>query len=76
MHRSIEAEVLAGLRERVARISVGHPLEPTTDIGPLIHPRHVEKVVGYFDIARQEGVEILSGGRLAEAVRFGRSLAA
>jgi 5-carboxymethyl-2-hydroxymuconic-semialdehyde dehydrogenase len=67
VHRSIEAEVLAGLRERVARIRVGHPLDPGTDVGPLIHPRHVEKVVGYFDIARQEGVEVASGGRLAEA---------
>lgn len=66
-HRDIEAEVLAGLRERVARIRVGHPLDSATDIGPLIHSRHVEKVVGYFDIARQEGVEIVSGGRLAEA---------
>jgi len=67
VQRDIEAEVIAGLRERIARIRVGHPLDPSTDIGPLIHPRHVEKVVGYFDVAAAEGVTIAAGGRRAAA---------
>ena len=67
VHRSIEADVIAGMRERAAGIRVGHPLDPSTDLGPLIHPRHVDKVVGYFDVARQEGVEVAAGGRLADA---------
>jgi 5-carboxymethyl-2-hydroxymuconic-semialdehyde dehydrogenase len=67
VHRSLEEQVVSGMRDRVARIRVGHPLDPNTDLGPLIHPRHVEKVVGYFDVAREEGVEIASGGRLAGA---------
>src|SRR4029077_5886208 len=28
------------LAARVARIRLGHPLDPATEIGPLIHPRH------------------------------------
>jgi 5-carboxymethyl-2-hydroxymuconic-semialdehyde dehydrogenase len=66
VEKSIEATVIAGLKERIASIRVGHPLDPATDIGPLIHPAHVEKVVGYFDIAREEGVEVAAGGRRAE----------
>jgi 5-carboxymethyl-2-hydroxymuconic-semialdehyde dehydrogenase len=66
VEKSIEATVIAGLKERIASIRVGHPLDPSTDIGPLIHPAHVEKVVGYFDIARDEGVEVAAGGRRAE----------
>ena len=66
VEESIEADVIAGMRERIAAIRVGHPLDPGTDLGPLIHPKHVEKVVGYFDIAKQEGVDISAGGRRAE----------
>ena len=64
---SIEAEFLERLTERVARIRVGHPLDPETEIGPLIHPVHVRKVLSYFDIAAAEGVTIRTGGRIADA---------
>jgi 5-carboxymethyl-2-hydroxymuconic-semialdehyde dehydrogenase len=67
VQRDVEARVIAGLKERIARIRIGHPLDPSTDIGPLIHPRHVEKVVGYFDVATAEGVTIAAGGRRAAA---------
>ena len=48
--------------ERAARIQVGHPLDPTTELGPLIHPNHLQKVLGYFEVARQEGACIAVGG--------------
>jgi len=67
VHRSIEQEFLRRLADRIATIRVGHPLDPSTDIGPLIHPRHVEKVLGYFDIARAERVDIVCGGARAPA---------
>jgi 5-carboxymethyl-2-hydroxymuconic-semialdehyde dehydrogenase len=66
VEKSIEATAVLGLKERIASIRVGHPLDPATDIGPLIHPAHVDKVVGYFDIARDEGVQIAAGGRRAD----------
>ena len=47
-------------------MQIGHPLDPDTEVGPLIHPHHVEKVMSYFDIAREEGAEIRVGGALAD----------
>jgi len=44
------------------KIKVGHPLDPATEIGPLIHERHLAKVCSYFDIARQDGATIAVGG--------------
>ena len=38
--------------ERMKKIKVGHPLDPATEIGPLIHPRHVDKVLSYLEAAR------------------------
>jgi len=67
VEKNIEADVIAGLRERIVAIRIGHPLDPATDLGPLIHPRHVEKVVGYFDVAKAEGAAIAAGGRRAAA---------
>jgi 5-carboxymethyl-2-hydroxymuconic-semialdehyde dehydrogenase len=65
VQRSIHDRFVGRIAERIARLQLGHPLDPATEIGPLIHPRHVEKVLGYFDIARREGAQILRGGRTA-----------
>jgi 5-carboxymethyl-2-hydroxymuconic-semialdehyde dehydrogenase len=63
VQRSIHDEFLARIVERVGRIRVGHPLDPETELGPLIHPSHAAKVVGYFEVAAEEGVRIAAGGR-------------
>jgi 5-carboxymethyl-2-hydroxymuconic-semialdehyde dehydrogenase len=46
----------------VQSLKVGHPLDPATEIGPLIHPRHRDKVLSYFEIARTEGATVAAGG--------------
>ena len=59
---SIQDEFLARLKERVANLKVGHPLDPDTEVGPLIHPRHFEKVCSYCEIAKSDGANIAVGG--------------
>jgi 5-carboxymethyl-2-hydroxymuconic-semialdehyde dehydrogenase len=51
------------LTARVKALKVGHPLDPATEIGPLIHARHLAKVCSYFDVARQDGAIIAVGGK-------------
>jgi len=63
---SIHDDFVARLAERVKALKVGHPLDPTTEVGPLIHPVHVDKVVGYFDVARAEGATVAAGGAKPE----------
>ena len=65
VQKSIEREFTERLVARVRKLKVGHPLDPATEVGPLIHPRHVEKVLGYFDVARGERVAIAVGGAAA-----------
>jgi len=50
------------LVERINKIRVGHPLDPNTEIGPLIGEEHFNKVTSYFDIAKQDGAAIAAGG--------------
>ena len=62
VQQSIHDEFVDRVAERVERLRVGDPLDPQTEVGPLIHPRHLDKVMGYMDVARGEGARIRSGG--------------
>ena len=59
---TIADEFEAKLAERVHKIKVGHPLDPATEVGPLIHETHFDKVSSYFDTARDNGAIIAAGG--------------
>lgn len=56
-------QFLARLAGRVARIRVGHPQDEATEVGPLIHPEHWERVMGYIDCGQQEGAALAVGGQ-------------
>jgi 5-carboxymethyl-2-hydroxymuconic-semialdehyde dehydrogenase len=60
---SIYDAFTARVAEKARRIKIGHPLDPDTVIGPLIHSSHEEKVLSYFDIAKQDGAVIATGGK-------------
>ncbi|MEL7114908.1 MAG: 5-carboxymethyl-2-hydroxymuconate semialdehyde dehydrogenase [Pseudomonadota bacterium] len=59
---SIAEAFTARLAERAEAVKVGHPLDPATEVGPLISPGHMAKVQGFFDVARAEGATIAAGG--------------
>ncbi|MCP5182580.1 MAG: 5-carboxymethyl-2-hydroxymuconate semialdehyde dehydrogenase [Pseudomonadales bacterium] len=68
---SIHDAFVARLEARVRQLKVGHPLDPATEIGPLIHSRHLAKVCGYFDVARREGATVAVGGRSSRTLTQG-----
>jgi len=59
---SIYDDFTEKIRQRVGLLKVGHPLDPATEVGPLIHERHLHKVESYFEIARNEGATVAAGG--------------
>ncbi|WP_120632746.1 5-carboxymethyl-2-hydroxymuconate semialdehyde dehydrogenase [Ruegeria sp. EL01] len=59
---TIKEEFEARLVERVNNIKVGHPLDPATEIGPIVTQEHYNKVVSYFDIANEDGATVAAGG--------------
>ena len=62
VHVSIRDRFLAALKERVEKIRVGEPLDPQTQMGSLISQGHMEKVLEYIEIGKQEGARLLTGG--------------
>jgi len=67
VHERVHDAFVARLAERVRRLRVGHPLDPATEVGPLVHARHLEKVLGYAQVAAHEGATIAVGGARCEA---------
>lgn len=59
---SIYPQFTAMVAEKAKRIKIGHPLDPTTVVGPLIHPVHEKKVLDYLEIGRREGATVAAGG--------------
>ncbi len=73
VQRGVHDQFVEQLAVRVANIRVGDPLDPATEVGPLIHPRQFEKVCSYFDAARADGATIKVGGeRLGDTGNYVR----
>jgi len=52
--------------KRVEQIRQGHPLDPATMIGAQASKEQLDKILGYIDIGRAEGAQVLTGGGRAE----------
>ncbi len=63
----VEASIEAELRSRVLKAAegavVGDPRQPSVRVGPLIHPRQLERVRGFVDRALHAGADVILGGR-------------
>lgn len=64
---SLKAQFEEKIQQRVARIKIGSPLDETTNFGPLVSFPHMENVLRYIEIGKQQGAKLLCGGeRLTE----------
>ncbi|MDQ0137687.1 5-carboxymethyl-2-hydroxymuconic-semialdehyde dehydrogenase [Neorhizobium galegae] len=59
---SIYDRFTALVAEKAKRIKIGHPLDPETVVGPLVHPVHEKKVLDYIEIGKAEGATVAAGG--------------
>jgi aldehyde dehydrogenase (NAD+) len=60
--RARYAEVVEALAAEVATLVVGDPLDPATEIGPLVNARQQERVQGYVALGEQEGARVVARG--------------
>jgi 5-carboxymethyl-2-hydroxymuconic-semialdehyde dehydrogenase len=63
VQRGVYDEFVQRYAERAAKIVVGDPHEPATEVGALVHPEHYERVLGYVEIGGTEGRLVAGGGR-------------
>ncbi|MEU3983505.1 2-hydroxymuconic semialdehyde dehydrogenase [Streptomyces sp. NPDC026672] len=62
VERPVFDDVVSGLAERAAALAPGRPEDPDTTFGPLISAAHREKVRSYYELAKQEGAQVVTGG--------------
>lgn len=67
IHTSVYEKFLQKLIEKTAKLRVGHPEDPTTQVGPVISEQHLLEIDRYVQTAIEEGGKIEVGGnRLTE----------
>jgi acyl-CoA reductase-like NAD-dependent aldehyde dehydrogenase len=67
VHEDIFATFTDSLVFRVAKLRTGNPLSKDTEVGPLINPREIERVIEWTDQAVAAGARLATGGkRLSE----------
>jgi len=74
--RPLYAELVEAIAARARNVRVGDPFDPRTELGPLIHPEHHERVLGYIESARAEGATVLAGGERPAGLTAGNFLEA
>jgi aldehyde dehydrogenase len=62
VHESIYDRFMEKAVERVKKVKMGHPLDPTTMIGAQASNDQLEKILSYIDIGQKEGAKVLTGG--------------
>lgn len=70
VQEGIYERFLERLTERTAKIRIGDPLDPATQMGPLINRAQLDKVTGYIAIGREEGATLHHGGGLPHLQGF------
>jgi aldehyde dehydrogenase (NAD+) len=59
---SVHDAFVQALVKRAKSLRMGNPLDDGTTMGPLISHKQMERVLGYIDLAKNEGAEALCGG--------------
>ena len=68
--RHLKVEFEQAVLERVKRIRVGDPMLAETNFGPLTSFPHMEKVLSYIELGKQQGATLLIGGERATSAEL------
>jgi acyl-CoA reductase-like NAD-dependent aldehyde dehydrogenase len=72
VHHSIFEKFIGALKERFEQIRVGDPLDPQTQMGSQVSEQQMARILGYVDLASQEGLNVLTGGKRLTGGALGR----
>jgi aminomuconate-semialdehyde/2-hydroxymuconate-6-semialdehyde dehydrogenase len=62
IERSIYDQFKIAFIERVEKLTVSNPTDPNAKMGAVVSKPHMEKVLSYIELAKEEGGTILTGG--------------
>ena len=62
-HESLAKKVAEKMAEKAAKLIVGDPTDPKTEVGPMISQAECQRVADWVDEAVQKGANLLCGGK-------------
>jgi glyceraldehyde-3-phosphate dehydrogenase (NADP+) len=68
VHEKIYERFTRALVEKVEALKVGDPLDPDTDVGPVIDAANADRIGEWIDEATAAGAEVLTGGERESSV--------
>ncbi|CAN7489201.1 aldehyde dehydrogenase family protein [Caballeronia sp. LjRoot34] len=66
VHEAIHDAFVDKLSIATCALKVGHALDDTTQIGPVVSARQLQQNLDYIELGRSEGAELVCGGELLE----------
>ncbi|PYY84899.1 2-hydroxymuconic semialdehyde dehydrogenase [Pseudomonas sp. TKO26] len=66
VERPIYQRFVAALKAGAERLKIGYPDEDGVNMGSLISHKHRDKVLGYFQLALEEGATLVTGGGIPQ----------
>ncbi|MGO4126713.1 aldehyde dehydrogenase family protein [Inquilinus sp. YAF38] len=62
-HKSIYDRVVEGVTAAAGNLKIGHGLDPSVNLGPLVSKEQHTRVTGFLESGRSEGAEVVTGGK-------------
>jgi aldehyde dehydrogenase (NAD+) len=70
VERKIHDEFVERVAAYARTLKVGDPVDPSTQLGPLVSAEQLERVTGYCETGKREGARaVVGGGRLSDPAR-------
>ena len=66
VERSLFSTFVQRLKEATEKLIIGPPHAPGVTLGPLISHEHRQKVLSYYQLAREEGATVVTGGGIPD----------
>lgn len=70
LHEEIHDAVLDRIVAKVKSLKLGHPLDPTTEMGPVNSKAQYDKVMHYVEAGKADGATLLAGGKRPTGPEF------
>jgi aldehyde dehydrogenase (NAD+) len=68
VHPDVANEVVARIAERAKALRLGDPVEPDTDVGPVITADAATRIAGMVRMAQDEGAEVVCGAHVRDDI--------
>jgi glyceraldehyde-3-phosphate dehydrogenase (NADP+) len=70
VHEAVLSTITSRVLEAVNKLKTGDPLDPATDVGPMIDTGEADRVQSWIDEAVRAGGKVLAGGRRLEGALY------